>query len=273
VIKLIAEIGWNHLGDLNLAERMISEAARCGADYAKFQTWSESRLNPGPWDKDGRRKLYKKAQLSKKDHIRLKKACNRNRINFLTSCFCVDDLSFIRELTNEVKIPSHEATNIELIEQAVTQFDHVYLSLGATKKSEWEQYKKLDKNNKLTVLHCVSVYPLEPERTNLGKFIDLDEEFTSVGYSGHVPNIWDAVVAITCGAKVVEKHFTLDRNLPGRDNKFSILPDDLKRLNEYRHEFPKYADAYLGPDYLPEEQEIRDVYKGRWNKRSYQGQK
>ena len=76
MIKLIAEIGWNHLGDLNLAERMISEAARCGADYAKFQTWSEDNLKDGSWDDDGRREIYKKAQLSQDDHILLEDATN-----------------------------------------------------------------------------------------------------------------------------------------------------------------------------------------------------
>ena len=82
-IKLIAEIGWNHMGDMNLAKEMISAAAECGADIVKFQTWSESNLKPGPWDNDGRRDIYKKAELSLDDHNILKSDCEKKGVGHL----------------------------------------------------------------------------------------------------------------------------------------------------------------------------------------------
>ena len=86
-IKLIAEIGWNHMGDMELAKNMIISAAKSGADICKFQTWSEKNLKSGPWDNDGRREIYKKAELSEEQHFELKKICEENKVLFLTSVF------------------------------------------------------------------------------------------------------------------------------------------------------------------------------------------
>ena len=92
--KIIAEIGWNHMGDMTLAKEMISSAAESGADYAKFQTWSVSKLKQGPWDDDGRRQIYEKAQLTRDQHFELNEYCNNHHISFLTSLFNVDDIDF-----------------------------------------------------------------------------------------------------------------------------------------------------------------------------------
>ena len=86
-INLIAEVGWNHMGDIALAEKMIKLAKKSGADYCKFQTWSEKNLKPGPWDTDGRREIYKKAGLTEEKHHLLKKICESEKVNFLTSVF------------------------------------------------------------------------------------------------------------------------------------------------------------------------------------------
>ena len=86
-IKIIAEIGWNHMGDMSLASKMIEAASKSGADICKFQTWSEKNLKEGPWDKDGRREIYKKAELDEQKHIFLKKTCEENNVEFLTSIF------------------------------------------------------------------------------------------------------------------------------------------------------------------------------------------
>ena len=86
-INIIAEIGWNHMGNMNLAEKMIVSAAHNGADICKFQTWSVKNIKPGPWDTDGRKEIYKKAELSKEQHHYLKKICEKNNVVFLTSAF------------------------------------------------------------------------------------------------------------------------------------------------------------------------------------------
>src|SRR6056300_1628606 len=94
-VKLIAEIGWNHMGSLKLAEKMIIEAKKSGADFAKFQTWRVKNLKAGPWDKDGRRQIYEKAEFNKNDYSKIFKICKKYKINFLTSLFNLDDYELI----------------------------------------------------------------------------------------------------------------------------------------------------------------------------------
>ena len=115
MIKIIAEIGWNHCGDMQLAKDMAMSAKVSGATYAKYQTWSVDRLKPGSWDDDGRRQIYEKAELSKEDHTELINYCNKIGIKFLSSVFSVDDAKLLVELgCKEVKIPSFESRNHEL---------------------------------------------------------------------------------------------------------------------------------------------------------------
>ena len=96
IVKLIAEIGWNHMGSISLAEKMIKAAKNSGADYAKFQTWSVNSLKPGPWDKDGRRQIYEKAELNKEDYSKILKICKKYKIKFLTSLFNHKDYELIK---------------------------------------------------------------------------------------------------------------------------------------------------------------------------------
>ena len=105
--KIIAEIGWNHMGDMSLAKEMIVAAAENGADFAKFQTWSVKRLKSGDWDVDGRREIYEKAELTLDQHLELKHYCNDNDIEFISSVFSLDDLELYKKVTNKtIKIPN-----------------------------------------------------------------------------------------------------------------------------------------------------------------------
>ena len=122
--QIIAEIGWNHMGDMDLARQMIVAAKECGADYAKFQTWHISNLKEGPWDKDGRRQIYEKAELTKEKHYTLLKICKEVGIQFLTSVFNENDVEFIASLTDKIKIPSTEMDNIPLIKTVIKHFSY-----------------------------------------------------------------------------------------------------------------------------------------------------
>lgn len=258
--KIIAELGWNHMGDVNLGKKMIQAAKESGADYAKFQTWRVSRLIDGPWDTDGRRQIYEKAELTKEKHIIFKEHCDKVGIKFLTSCFSVKDIDLVREFCNEVKIPSPEACSTDLLKEAIDKFDHVYLSTGASYLNE---YARWSDNDNLTLMHCVSSYPCDIDRINLPKFRFLQTLTPRVGYSGHFTGVDDAIAAISLGATVIEKHLTVDHNLPGRDNKFAILPAELKRISEFNKSFEAMnIDRGLG---LQEcENNYRDNQKGRW---------
>ena len=265
-IKIIAEVGWNHMGDMNLAKEMISAAAECGADIVKFQTWSENFLKPGAWDNDGRRKIYKKAQLSQDDHLLLKVICEAQNVQFLTSVFNINDLDFLRTLDmNMVKIPSHEVHNLELIQAAAKIFDTVLVSTGAAKWDEVKNIYKSVTSKKLVPMHCVSTYPCPPENINLPRLEELKKFNSIVGYSGHFSGIDDSIAAICHGATFVEKHFTVDQALPGRDNKFAILPEQMKMLADFRDNYEK-INIDLGLDLQECEMDTYENYRGRWSK-------
>ena len=118
--KLIAEIGWNHMGDMKLAKEMISAAKESGCDFAKFQTWSVERLKPGVWDTDGRREIYEKAELDLDKHFELKEYCDEVGIRFMSSVFSIPDAELLKNVvTDYVKIPSFESRNKDLIPNTI----------------------------------------------------------------------------------------------------------------------------------------------------------
>jgi N,N'-diacetyllegionaminate synthase len=264
-MRIIAEIGWNHLGDMDVAKKMIKAASLAGADYCKFQTWSVKNLKEGSWDNDGRRELYNKAELTKDMHLELKNYCNENKTKFLTSIFNIKDIEFLSSLTPEIiKIGSPEIYNIDLIKKCLETFDQVILSTGAAKWEEILKLKSLSNLNRLVLLHCVSSYPCKPENINIPRMIELKKIVKKVGYSGHYPGIDDAIIAICNGAEFIEKHFTINKDLPGRDNKFSILPEELKFLNDFKKNFLE-MQKFKGLDLQDCEKDIFDNIRGRWN--------
>jgi sialic acid synthase SpsE len=272
MIKVIAEIGWNHCGDMQLAKQMAKAAQENGATYAKYQTWSVDRLKSGSWDEDGRREIYEKAELSRENHIELIQYCNDIGIKFLSSVFSIDDAAMLQELgCREVKIPSFESRNHELISYCSDNFDTIFMSTGtSTYREVQESCKYVGAGVAFYILHCVSTYPCDPKIANI-KRMELLKDVrahlginTFIGYSDHIQGVESAKVAIGEGALVVEKHFTTDNNLPGRDNKFAILPHELKNLSDYI----KLREEMMiehGPDYQKCESDSRENYTGRFN--------
>ena len=258
--EIIAEISSNHSGDMSLAKDMIASAAENGANYVKFQTWKVDRLKPGPWDSDGRRKIYENSELSIDNHWLLKEYCEEKGVSFLTSCFSLHDLEFIRELTPVVKIPSPECSNKILVDKAIDIFDRVIMSVGASTREEYMQYANC---KKVWLLHCVSVYPCPYDKVNMQKMIFLKQITPRYGYSGHALGAHDAMMAIALGAKVVEKHFTTDQTLPFRDNKFSILPEDLSVIRSFADSC-EHMWINKGCDFQEEESVVREQYGRRW---------
>lgn len=266
--KIIAEIGWNHMGDMALAKTMIETAKHCGADYAKFQTWSVKNLKSGPWDKDGRREIYEKAELTKEMHHELKEYCYSVGIGFLTSVFNRDDIAMIKELgCEEIKIPSTEAVNYTLLSEAMGQFKHLFISTGGLTEDELDGLQTVMKEDynpqKCTILHCVSLYPCPLEKANLFRMSILSDKFAcGIGYSDHTQGVSAAIAAIACDAIVIEKHFTIDRSLPGRDNQFACSPNELRQICGFRDDYEEIMRTARF-DRFPEENGIVD-YRGRW---------
>ena len=263
-IILIAEIGWNHLGNLDLAEKMIIEAAKNGADICKFQSWDPADLKKGDWDNDGRKEIYKKAALSINDHQKLKSICDKYSVKFMTSIFHEKFITIAKDLDKTIsKIPSHEVHNEKLVKKMVESFDITLISTGASYWKEILNYKELFNSGKLIPMHCVSSYPCIDENINLPRINKIKEISQTYGYSGHLKNINDAIAAICFGCQYIEKHFTIDKSLPGRDNLNAILPKELKELYNFKLSFQK-MNIDRGNDLQNEELDIYNNYRGRW---------
>ena len=261
--KLIAEIGWNHMGDMVLAKDMITAAKESGCDFAKFQTWSVDRLKPGVWDTDGRREIYEKAELDLDKHLDLKNYCDEIGIGFMSSVFSIQDAELLKQVvTDYVKIPSFESRNSELITHCNSNFNKLLISTGTSNWNEVRANTHYLPN--VTLLHCVSSYPCDFDIVNLPRINDLKRITNSVGFSDHTQGIEASVLSLGYGVEYIEKHFTIDNDLPGRDNKFAILPNDMKRLSEYI----KIADKVMnskGQDYQDCELDSRENYTGRFD--------
>ena len=230
--KIIAEIGWNHMGDLALAKQMIQKAKDNGADYVKFQTWSVDRLKSGPWDDDGRTEIYKKAELSKDDHISLKNFSESYGIPFFSSVFSIEDAKLLSDIgVDTVKIASFESRNIELITFCYYHFDRIYLSTGTSSVDEIrDTLRTLDKW-KFVILHCVSSYPSDPKDLNLRAINVLRNRYQClVGYSGHETSANIAPSVVLYNACAIERHFTLDRAMKGPDHALSLAPGGMDIL-------------------------------------------
>lgn len=263
--NIIAEIGWNHMGDMILAKEMISAAAESGADFAKFQTWSVDNLKSGPWDNDGRLEIYRKAGLSTDQHYELAEYCDSQNIKFLTSIFNVSDSEWLPGINQDIiKVPSHEVYNKTLMQKIDGLFDTILVSTGAANWTEVKAVPSYIKKSKLTLLHCVSAYPCPPEQVNLPRIVELKKINKSVGYSGHFFGIDDAIAAVAYNVEFIEKHFTIDRELPGRDNQFAILPSQMKTLTDYCKNSVE-MNLNHGLDLQKCEQDIVDNYRGRWS--------
>ena len=265
--KIVSEIGWNHMGDITLAKEMISASKENGADFVKFQTWSVERLKNGPWDEDGRLEIYKKAELTKDQHVELYEYSNKVGIKFFSSVFSIEDAKLLSEVQNKyVKIASFDSDNIDLLKFCNDNFETMFISTGT--KTVDEVKGSVIKENipdaNVVVLHCISSYPLEPKNANLPRINSFKKIYDKVGYSDHTFGVETTKVALEYDIDIVEKHFTLDRDLPGRDNKFAILPHELKDLSDYI-KLREESKTFHGDGYLECEQESRDVMTGRFD--------
>ena len=263
---LIAEIGWNFLGNLNLAKKMINEAKKSGADFVKFQIWNPKNLKKGAWDNDGRKEIYKKAFLNKQKFKILFDYSKRNKIKCFASIFSETELKDYLSITKDfIKIPSHEAYNLNLIKECMKKFKFVFISCGCLTYKELKKITKLTKFKNVILMHCVSSYPLISKNCNFKKFDYLKKFSNKIGYSGHYQGVDDALFAIEKNAIIIEKHFTINNKLPGRDNKFALLPKDFKFLSNYIKN-KKDFQIDKGLNVQKCEKDIYKNYRGRWQK-------
>lgn len=245
---IIAEAGVNHNGSLELAKKLIDAAAEAKADAVKFQTFKASKLVSVGAPKAEYQKettdagesqldMIAKLQLSREDHYELVEYCKQKNIMFLSSAFDEDSLAFLEELGMPLyKIPSGEITNLPMLKQIGSYHKDVIMSCGMSTLEEVKRaYSTLMESGakSVSILHCNTQYPTPFEDVNLLSMDYLQEHFDCViGYSDHTLGIEIPLAAVARGAKIIEKHFTLDRAMEGPDHKASLIPSELKAMVE-----------------------------------------
>ena len=248
-VIIIAEAGVNHNGDIELAKKLIDVAVDAGVDYVKFQTFKSERLVSKIAQKaayqientqdavESQLQMLKKLELSNYQHFELIQYCNNKNISFFSTAFDLESLSFLKELgLNIVKIPSGEITNLPYLRKAAMLFKEVIISTGMSSMLEIEE--ALDVflqagilKNDITILHCNTEYPTPMSDVNLNAMLTIQKMFgVKVGYSDHTMGIEVPIAAVAIGGTMIEKHFTLDRSLPGPDQLASLEPSELKNM-------------------------------------------
>ena len=248
-VTIRAEAGVNHNGSIELAKQLVDKAVEAGVDYIKFQTFKASKLvtkaakqaeyqqkNIGK-EGDSQFQMLKKLELTPKDHDVLIAYCKEKGIKFFSTAFDFDSIEYLHSLNLGLwKIPSGEVTNYPFLKRIAAYDEKTILSTGMCDMTDVRAaiealYKNgLSKKN-LILLHCNTEYPTPFEDVNLNAMDALRNEFgVEVGYSDHTKGIEVPIAAVALGATVIEKHFTLDRNMPGPDHKASLEPDELKAM-------------------------------------------
>lgn len=242
-VIIIAEAGVNHNGSLENAFKLIEAAKEAGADYVKFQTFKTelciSKAAPlAEYQKQTSGKvetqfdLVKKLELSEDTHFELIKKCNECGIKFLSTGFDIPSLRFLNSLGMDFfKVPSGEITNLPYLREIASFKKRIVLSTGMTDITEIQDALEVFKGLEVTVLHCNTEYPTPMEDVNLKAMLTIGEQLkVPIGYSDHTLGIEVPTAAVALGAKVIEKHFTLDKNMTGPDHKASLEPHELKAM-------------------------------------------
>ena len=249
-VTIIAEAGVNHNGSLEIAKQLVDKAVYAGVDIIKFQTFKAEKLvsksarqaeyqkkNIGFKADDSQLNMLKKLELSEADHAELVSYCNQKGIKFFSTAFDMDSIEYLHSLNMGIwKIPSGEITNYPYIKKIAQYGEPVILSTGMCEMEDISAavsvlLKYGVKREQITILHCNTEYPTPYEDVNLRAMNTIKDEFNAnVGYSDHTKGIEVPIAAVALGASVIEKHFTLDRNMEGPDHKASLEPDELKAM-------------------------------------------
>jgi len=229
---VIAEGGLNHNGDIKIAKQLIEKALECGADAIKFQTYKTEnfvRTSNQYFD------VFKKAELTFEQFEELNDFSKSLDITFFSTPFDVESAEFLNNLNIPCfKIASSDLTNLPLIENIAKMNKPMIISSGLATMKEIEDAVNCcmyEGNKKVAVLHCVANYPTKPSEVNMNVLSDMKKKFDfPIGYSDNGESTLVDIVAVSMGANIIEKHFTLDKKMVGPDHSFSIEPNGLKLL-------------------------------------------
>ena len=249
-VLIIAEAGVNHNGSIEIAKQLIDKAVEAGVDIIKFQTFKSEKLvsksakqadyqkkNIHNSDNDSQLDMLKKLELSDADHKVLIDYCNKKKIKFFSTAFDFESIDYLHSINIGLwKIPSGEITNYPYLKKIAQYGESVILSTGMCEIDDISAALKVLLDNgltkdKISILHCNTEYPTPFKDVNLLAMNELKERFgVRVGYSDHTKGIEVPIAAVALGAEIIEKHFTLDRNMEGPDHKASLEPHELKAM-------------------------------------------
>lgn len=248
-VLIIAEAGVNHNGSLEIAKRLVDKASSAGVDIIKFQTFKAEKLvskaaKQAEYQKknigNGEETQYamlKKLELSNEQHEELIAYCNLKNIRFFSTAFDMDSIDYLHSLNLGLwKIPSGEITNYPYLKKIASYKEPIILSTGMCELTDIENAINVlvtngVSKNTITVLHCNTEYPTPMKDVNLKAMLEIKEKFgVKIGYSDHTEGIEVPIAAVALGATVIEKHFTLDKNMVGPDHKASLEPSELKAM-------------------------------------------
>jgi len=262
--KIIADLTSNHMGDIHVIESMIKCLAVQGVDIVKTQSWQADKLCKEVSDYQQNYKYYKKHELTEEDHIKIKEMCEEYGVEMLTTCFDLDRIEFLSTLgLKTIKVASPDTASYTLIKRLLDRFERLIISIGATTKEELEKTMEICEDREVVFLHCISIYPCPLDKVNMDRMQYIRDRGFHFGYSDHTLGVEAARYAICLGAEYVEKHFTLNRYLPGRDQKMSATIDEMSEIVEWS----KAVELMKGssePFLYDEEVGIRDKYIGKW---------
>jgi len=243
---IIAEIGCNHNGNYNLAIKSILAAKKSGADAVKFQIFDPKNLvtknaKKAPYSNSNKNKqtqydMQKSISLHMNKFERLKKFANKKKIKFLCSAFDLDSLNYLKKIKlSEIKIPSGEINNIQYLKYIRKFAKKVIISTGMSTIEEIDKaYKIINKkitSKNIAILHCVSIYPTDIEKLNLNNILMLKKRYNlKIGLSDHTTSLFAPSIAVALGAEIIEKHFTINKNLKGPDHFMSLNPSEFKKM-------------------------------------------
>lgn len=241
---VIAEAGLNHNGDFNLAKKLIDVAANAKADAVKFQKRTVSDLavrtvldakdDRFPEFGDTYREIRERHEFDSKQYSMLKEYSEKKGLDFIVTAFDIEAVDFLLNLgIDKFKLASHSLTNIQLLKYLAKKNKDVILSTGMCSFDEIDTAVKIfkDSNSTLKLMHCISSYPTPFEQCNMNLLGKLKERYKlSVGYSGHEIGFLPTLVAVSMGAELVERHYTLDNKMVGFDHKMSLEPQELNEM-------------------------------------------
>jgi len=244
-VKIIAEIGVNHSGDVDLAKKMIDEAQKSGADAVKFQTFTAEKLvseftpkvkyqESTTLETESHYEMIKSLEFTYEDHFPVVEYCKKKNIEFISTPYDIESAKFLVSIgVSTFKTASADIVDISLQTFIAKNAGHAIVSTGMATLGEIEKVVAIYRtfNCPLTLLHCVSNYPCSYDSLNLRVMHTLKSAFQcDVGYSDHAIGAIPAVSAVAMGATVIEKHFTLDKKMDGPDHKASSEPEEFKEL-------------------------------------------